>query len=63
MLDVQLGEDQCCVRQQNATQNLAALRVLCLNLLRRDTSKKCGLRTKQKLAAWDSSYLLFLLNF
>jgi predicted transposase YbfD/YdcC len=63
VLDVQLGEDRCAVRQQNAAQNLAALRVLCLNLLRRDRARTCGIRTKQKAASWDHDYLRALLHF
>jgi predicted transposase YbfD/YdcC len=63
VLDVQMGEDRCVVRQQHAAQNLAALRVLCLNLLRRDRQVKCGVRSKQKVAGWDHNYLRSLLNF
>jgi hypothetical protein len=63
VLDVQMGEDRCVVRQQHAAQNLAALRVLCLNLLRRDRQVKCGIRSKQKVAGWDHNYLRSLLNF
>ena len=63
VLDVQLGEDRCNVRQPHAAQNLAALRALSLNLLRRDRERKCGIRSKQKLAGWDHDYLRSLLNF
>ena len=63
VLDVQMGEDRCAVRDQNAAQNMAALRVLCLNLLRRDQQVKCGIRSKQKVAGWDHNYLRSLLNF
>jgi predicted transposase YbfD/YdcC len=63
VLDVQMGEDRCVVRQQHAAQNLAALRVLCLNLLRRDCKVKCGIRSKQKVAGWDHNYLRSLLDF
>lgn len=63
VLDVQLGEDRCAVRQQHAAQNLSALRVLCLNLLRQDRQRQCGIRTKQKAASWDHSYLQSLLGF
>jgi len=63
VLDVQLGEDRCAVRQQHAAQNLSALRVLCLNLLRQDRQRKCGIRTKQKAASWDHTYLQSLLGF
>ncbi|HTS18934.1 MAG TPA: ISAs1 family transposase [Verrucomicrobiae bacterium] len=60
--DVQMGEDRCPVRQQNAAQNLAALRALCLNQLRRDQQVKLGIRGKQKAAGWDHHYLASLLN-
>jgi predicted transposase YbfD/YdcC len=63
VLDVQMGEDRCAVRQQNAAQNLAALRALCLNQLRRDQQVKLGIRGKQKAAGWDHKYLTSLLNF
>ena len=63
VLDVQLGEDRCTVRQHNAAQNLAALRALCLNLLRRDHQHKVGVRGKQKAASWDHVYLQSLLGF
>ena len=63
VLDVQMGEDRCAVRDQNAAQNLAALRALCLNLLRRDQQVKCGVHSKQKVAGRDHNYLRSLLNF
>jgi len=63
VLDVQMGEDRCGVRNQNAAQNLAALRALCLNLLRRDQQFKVGVRGKQKAAGWSNDYLRSLLNF
>ena len=63
VLDVQMGEDRCPVRQQHAAQNLAALRALCLNQLRRDHQFKVGIRAKQTAAGWDHKYLASLLNF
>jgi len=63
VLDVQMGEDRCTVRQHNAAQNLAALRALCLNQLRRDQQVKLGVRGKQKAAGWNHNYLASLLNF
>lgn len=61
VLDVAMNEDQCRVRTGHAATNLATLRHLALNLLRQDTTKKRGVRTKQKIAAWDHRYLLKLL--
>ncbi len=63
VLDVQMGEDRCGVRNQRAAQNLAALRALCLNLLRRDQQVKVGVRSKQKVAGWNHDYLRSLLDF
>ena len=62
VLDVALREDDCRVRTGHAATNLATLRHMALNLLRQDTTKKRGIRTKQKIAAWDHRYLLKLLS-
>jgi predicted transposase YbfD/YdcC len=62
VLDVQFGEDQSRARTGFAAENLATLRRLALNLLKRDTSKKRGIRAKQKNAGWDHRYLLHLLR-
>jgi len=62
VLDVALREDECRVRSGHAATNLATLRHLALNLLRQDTTKKRGIRTKQKIAAWDNRYLIKLLS-
>ena len=62
VLDVCFGEDQCRVRAGYAAQNLAILRQLALNILKRDSIKKRGIKGKQKNAAWDNSNLLSLLK-
>jgi len=41
--------------------NLATLRRLALNLLKRDKTKKRGIKGKQLDAGWDHAYLLRLL--
>jgi hypothetical protein len=51
------------LRHQHAAQNLAALRVLYLNLLRRNRRVQRGIRTKQKLAGWDRNHLRSLPSF
>lgn len=61
-LDVCFGEDNCRVRAGYAAENLAILRHITINLLKRETSKKCGIKAKQKNASWDHSYLLSLLG-
>lgn len=62
-LDVQMGEDQSRARTGHAAENLATLRRLALNLLKRDKTKKRGLKGKQLNAAWNHDYLLRLLAF
>lgn len=47
VLDVQMNEDQSRARTGHAAENLAALRRLVLNLLRRDTRCQGGIKTKQ----------------
>lgn len=61
-MDVSFGEDQSRVRTGFAAENLAILRRLALNMLKREKSKKRGVRGKQKNAGWDHAYLLRLLG-
>jgi predicted transposase YbfD/YdcC len=62
LLDMQMGEDQSRARAGHAAQNLGTLRRLALNLLKREPTKKRGIKGKQKNAGWDHSYLLKLLG-
>jgi len=62
ILDVCFAEDQCRIRTNYAAQNMAVLRHITLNLLKSDTTKKRGIKSKQKNAAWDNAYLLHLLK-
>ena len=50
------------VRTGHAATNLATLRHLALNLLRRDSAKKRGIRCKQKIAGCHHRYLPALLK-
>lgn len=61
-LDVSFAEDQCRVRVGHAAENFAILRHIVLNLLKADTTKKVGLKAKQKCAGWDHHYLLSLIS-
>ena len=47
---------------RHADDNLATLRRLALNLLKRETTKKRGIRGKQKNAGWNHRYLFRLLE-
>ena len=57
VLDVAMAEDTNRTRQGASAQNLALIRKLALNLLRRETSVKTGFAAKQKRAGWDHNYL------
>jgi len=61
-MDVCFGEDQSRARAGHAAENLATLRRLALNLLKREKSKKRGIRGKMLNASWDHPYLLRLLG-
>ena len=62
IMDVTFREDQSRARTGYAAENLATLRRMALNLLRRDKTKKRGIRGKQLNAGWDHTYLLRLLG-
>ena len=62
VMDVCFGEDQSRARAGYAAENLATLRRLALNLLRKEKTKKRGIRGKQLNAGWDHAYLLRLLE-
>jgi predicted transposase YbfD/YdcC len=62
IMDVCFREDQSRARAGYAAENLATLRRLALNLLRRENTKKRGIRGKQLNAGWDHAYLLRLLG-
>jgi predicted transposase YbfD/YdcC len=62
VLDVWFREDQSRARAGHAAENLATLRRLALNLLKRERTKKRGIKGKQLNAGWDHAYLLRLLG-
>ena len=62
VLDVSFREDQSRARAGHAAENLATLRRLALNLLKREKTKKRGVKGKQLNAGWNHAYLLRLLG-
>ncbi len=62
VLDVAFGEDLSRKRAGNAAQNFSLLNRIALNLLRRETTLKRGIKGKRLKAAWDHPYLLRLLG-
>jgi predicted transposase YbfD/YdcC len=62
VLDVAFNEDASRIRKDHAPENLGLVRHLALNLIRQDTSARCGIKAKRLKAAWDTSYLSRLLS-
>ena len=61
VMDVCFGEDRSRARSGHAAENLATLRRLALNMLKRE-KKKRSLKGKMLNASWDHAYLLKLLG-
>lgn len=62
VLDVSFREDDSRARSGYAAENLATLRRLALNMLKKERTKKRGIKGKQLNAGWDHAYLLRLLG-
>ncbi len=62
VLDVTFNEDKCRVRKDNASENVAILRHIVLNLLKQEKSFKGSIQTKRLKAAWENSYMLKILQ-
>ena len=60
-LDVTFREDQSRVRKDHGPQNMATLRQISHNLLKRETSLKVGILGKRLQAGWREDYLLKVL--
>ena len=57
VLDVTMNEDQSRVRKDHAPENLALLRRLALNLIKKTKRPKASVRGSIKKAGWDNSFL------
>ena len=57
LLDVAMHEDACQIHRGDAAQNLACIRQVAPNQLKREKTKKASIRRKQRIAAMDTSYL------
>tara|TARA_B110000008_G_C16885450_1_gene530665 strand:+ start:149 stop:1255 length:1107 start_codon:yes stop_codon:yes gene_type:complete len=62
MLDVAFSEDDSRKRTGNATQNFSILRKMALNMLKKDTKAKVGVKSRRLKAAISNQYLLKILN-
>jgi predicted transposase YbfD/YdcC len=61
-LDISFPDDHYCVRKDHGPENLAILRHLAANMLKRENSLKGGMQTKRLKAAWDHGSLLKVLT-
>ena len=57
VLDVTFNEDASRIRKDNAPENLAILRKIVINLVKKQKNTKASIRSRLKRAAWDNSYL------
>jgi len=58
VLDIAFREDECRIRTGHAAENLASIRRLALSLLKRDKTRKCSIKAKRKIAAWNDDFML-----
>jgi len=62
VLDIAFREDQSRVRKDHSAENLAVLRHVALNLLKKEKSAKGGIHAKHLQAGWNNDYLLTILK-
>jgi len=60
-LDVSFNEDQRRVRKGHGAENLSRVTRIGLNLLKRESTAKCGIANKRKNCGWSNDYLLKVL--
>lgn len=61
-LDVSFREDQCRIRDLQAAENVAMVRRMALQLLKRQPGETVGLPIRRLRAGWDNTYLVQVLS-
>ena len=61
-LDVSFREDQCRIRNLRAAENVAMVRRMALQLLKRQSGEIVGLPIRRLRAGWDNAYLVQVLS-
>lgn len=62
VLDVAFREDEQNANAGNIVENMSMIRRLSLNLLKQETTAKCGIEIRRQMAGWDEEYLLQVLG-
>lgn len=62
VLDIAFREDESRVRKDHGPENLAVLRHVALNLLKKEKTAKGGIHAKRLQAGWNNDYLLTILK-
>lgn len=62
VLDISFDEDNNRARKGNSAANLAIIRHIALNLIKKDDTSQVGVKTKRLKAGWDNQYLLKVIN-
>lgn len=62
VLDIAFDEDSSRTRTGHSAANLAIIRHIALNLIKKETTSKVGVKTKRLKAGWDNDYLLRVIN-
>jgi predicted transposase YbfD/YdcC len=62
VLDIAFREDENRTRKHHGPENLATLRHIAYNLLKRDKTTKAGVKARRHAAGWDNDYLAQLIG-
>ena len=62
VLDIGFREDECRIRKESGSENMAVFRQIALNLLTQEKTEKLGVKNKRLTAAADNEYLELLLQ-
>ena len=62
VLDIAFDEDSNRTRKGHSAANLAIIRHIALNLIKKEKASKVGVKTKRLKAGWDNDYLLRIIG-
>ena len=62
VLDIAFDEDSNRIRKGHSAANLAIIRHIALNLIKKEKTSKVGMKTKRLKAGWNNDYLLKIIG-